>query len=60
MSCAAPQRTASILRYCGGSETAAAHGAEACAWMATASMGHLEVLRWARHHCCPWDERTCS
>jgi hypothetical protein len=22
--------------------------------------GHLEVLKWAREHDCPWDEITCS
>ena len=21
--------------------------------------GHLEVLKWARAHGCPWDESTC-
>jgi len=21
--------------------------------------GHLAVLKWAREHGCPWDERTC-
>ena len=28
-------------------------------WIAAAG-GHLEVLRWAREHHCPWDERTCG
>ncbi len=22
--------------------------------------GHLEVLKWARTHGCPWDARTCA
>ena len=22
--------------------------------------GHLEVLKWARAHGCPWDESTCA
>mmetsp|Transcript_15679 Transcript_15679/g.35307 ORF Transcript_15679/g.35307 Transcript_15679/m.35307 type:complete len:105 (-) Transcript_15679:63-377(-) len=22
--------------------------------------GHLEILKWARAHGCPWDESTCS
>jgi hypothetical protein len=21
--------------------------------------GHLDVLKWAREHHCPWDENTC-
>jgi hypothetical protein len=24
-----------------------------------AEHGHLEVLKWAREHDCPWDEGTC-
>ena len=39
-------------------------GAEArlpveCQATAAASNGHLEVLRWAREHNCPWSEQTC-
>jgi len=22
--------------------------------------GHLEVLKWAREHNCPWDDMTCT
>jgi hypothetical protein len=25
-----------------------------------AEAGHLEVLKWAREHHCPWDEFTCT
>lgn len=25
-----------------------------------ASLGNLDVLKWARANGCPWDERTCS
>ena len=27
--------------------------------MDAASGGHLEVLRWAREHHCPWNSETC-
>ena len=30
---------------------------ERCAFAAEG--GHLEVLRWARAHDCPWDANTC-
>ena len=26
---------------------------------AAAEGGHLDVLRWAREHHCPWDANTC-
>ena len=25
-----------------------------------ACKGHLEVLKWAREHGCPWEQKTCS
>ena len=31
---------------------------EACA--IAAARGHLEVLKWAREHQCPWDEDMCG
>ena len=43
------------LRDCNGPEPMVSHGTRGSA----AIGGHLEMIKWARANCRPWDEETC-
>jgi hypothetical protein len=55
-----------IAAFCQSLPTFVWAAANGCQWQFTktcetlAEGGHLDVLRWAREHGCPWDEDTCA